>query len=525
MAGVRFSRHVPHRFIRAGIPLLLVASVSAVISVARQMTPAPGLFVLYTPAVIASAVYVGPRASVVAAIASFVAFDIFFIEPLYTITAHDPADWVSLGALLFTGLVTAQLSAIAKRREEAAVESERAAGLLYRIARVMRSPSLEAGVQATADLIRIAVGAEAVTIDAPVGEKTVQVGAGATSVIARVRRVGRFGHGRILTEEDDSGPGFRPRRWIRTRSGLRGADREPYDLYHVRLEAGGSEGWLSVALARGAPALAPGTQRMLLAAAAEIDEAIERERFRLEANEVEVLRREDEIKNALLNTVSHDLRTPLAAIMAAAESLRSDVPWSDEDREDFLLSISEEATRLDRLVRHLLDLSRIEAGTLQLQREWHDPDDAVRATVARLREQWPGRAIAVASTGNLPPARIDPIAIGEAIVNLIENACRHTPPTTTITVHVTADGGTLRLTVEDDGPGIPPEELGRMFRPFERARGLRDRRGTGLGLAVTQALVEAHGGTITASNRPEGGARFTIELPDALSAPGAVAVR
>lgn len=501
-----------------------MAAVCAVIAIARQITPAPGLFVLYIPAVIASAVYVGPRASVVASLASFLAFDLLFIEPLYTLTVADPAEWVSLGALLFTGIVTGQLSAVAKRREASAQASEQAAALLYRIARVMGAPSTEAGLQSTADVILGAVGAEAVTISASVGTEHLEVGAGAERAIARVRGTGRFGSGRILSEADEPG-GFRSRRWIRTRSGFRTGDEPPFDLYHVRLVPAANDGWLSVALPRGAPTLPPDSQRLLLAAAAEIGEAVERERLRREATEVEVLRRADEVKNVLLNTVSHDLRTPLAAIVAAVDSLQSDVKWSDADREDFLASIREEAHRLDRLVRHLLDLSRIEAGTLQLQREWHDAEDVARETGARLREAWPGRSIEVRAELSLPPAHVDPIAIGEVLGNLVENACRHTPSDTRIVIRVERAGSTLRLVVEDDGPGIPPEDLGRLFRPFERARGLRDRRGTGLGLAVAQALVEAHGGRISAENRAGGGARFVIEIPDSLAQPEAVPAR
>ncbi len=504
-------------FLGAALPLALVAAVSAVIALAQRYTPAPTLLVLYLPAVIASAVFVGSRASVVAACASFVAFDVLFVEPRFTVTVSDPDEWVSLAALLLVGLVTGQLAGIARHREAAARQSERAAALLYRIARVMNATALDDGLQETADLIRSAIPARAVTIRGDLAGRRIDVASGPPEVVAIARQRVHARTRRILTERDvEAGrPGVS--HWIKVRPGMRPAARETFDLYHVRLAATPEDGWLVVALDRGTPELDASTKRLLLAAASEIGEAVERERLRREATAVEVLRRADEIKDVLLNTVSHDLRTPLAAIIAAADSLCSEIDWSDEDRRDFLQSIAEEARRLDRLVRHLLDLSRIEAGALSLQLEWHDVDDVVRLATARLREGWPGRSINARLAAQLPPARLDRIAVEEIIGNLVDNACRHTPPETTITIGAEASNGTLRLIVDDDGPGIPPEELPRLFQPFERARGLRDRRGTGLGLAVAHALAAGHGGSIAVANRPEGGARFTVEFPGALA--------
>lgn len=509
------------RIVGVGLPLVLVAAVSLVIALAQRLTPAPTLLVLYLPAVIAAAVFVGSPASVLAALASFVAFDLLFVTPRFRLTVSHPDEWVSLGALLLVGLVTGQLAALARRREAAARQSERAAALLYRVARVMNAPALDAGLHETADLIREEVHAHAVAIHATPGGQRIDVASGTEGAAAFARQQLHARTRRILTDRDADSDGPRSSRWIKVLPGIRQQPRQRFDLYHVRISAVPEDGWLVVVLDRGAPALDAGTKRLLLAAASEVSEAIERERLRREATEVELLRSADEVKNVLLNTVSHDLRTPLAAIVAAADSLRSDIAWSDEDREDFLVSIAEEARRLDGLVRHLLDLSRIESGALSLQLDWHDVEDVVRLAAARLREAWPGRSITVAVPADLPPARLDRIVVQEIIANLVDNACRHTPPETVIAIRVEvgveAQKAALRIAVEDDGPGIRPEELPYLFQPFERARGLRDRRGTGLGLAVANALAAGHGGTITASNRPEGGARFVLELPGAFA--------
>lgn len=496
------------------VPLALVAAVSAVVALAQLFTQAPTLLVLYLPAVIGSAVFVGSRASVVAAITSFLAFNVLFVEPRFALAVANTDEWFSLGALLLTGLVTGQLAALARRREAAALRSEHAASLLYRVARVMNARTFGDGLQETADVIRGAVGAQAAMITAALPGQRFDVASGPDDVIVAARYLRHDVAGIVLVEgEDHSLPSPDTSGDPSTES----VEHPPFDMYHVRIAADAEDGWLSVALDRGSPQLDPGTQRLLLAAASEIGEALDRERLRREATEVELLRRADEVKNDLLNTVSHDLRTPLATIMAAADSLGSEISWDEEDRRDFLQSISDETRRLDRLVRHLLDLSRIEAGALSLQREWHDIDDAVRLTVSRQRDAWPDRTIDVCCDPDLPPASIDRIAMDEAIGNLVENAVRHTPMDTRITVRVHRRSSLLTITVEDDGPGIPAADLSRLFQPFERARGLRDRRGTGLGLAVANALVQGHGGTLSASNREDGGARFTIELPGALA--------
>lgn len=497
------------------VPLVLVGAVSAVIALAQLFTTAPTLLVLYLPAVISSAVFVGSRASVVAAVASFLAFNVLFVEPRFALLVANSDEWVSLGALLLTGLVTGQLAALARRREAAAHRSERAASLLYRIARVMSARTLGEGLQETADVIREAVGAQVSTIRVALPDERFEVASVSGDLVDATRHLGHDISGVILVDHDDSANSPEGVQDAGTTRGVNG--HPPSDLYHVRIPATPDDGWLSVALELGTPSLDAGTRRLLLAAASEIGEALDRERLRREATEVELLRRADDVKNDLLNTVSHDLRTPLATIMAATDSLQSEIPWDEEDRRDFLQSIADEARRLDRLVRHLLDLSRIEAGALSLQLEWHDVDDVVRLIVSRLRDTWPDRRIDVCCDPELPPAHIDRIAMDEAVGNLVENAVRHTPPETMITVRVETRASLLMITVEDDGPGVPTTQLPRLFQPFERARGLRDRRGTGLGLAVADALVWGHRGTLSASNRPGGGACFTIEIPDALA--------
>jgi two-component system sensor histidine kinase KdpD len=255
--------------------------------------------------------------------------------------------------------------------------------------------------------------------------------------------------------------------------------------------------------------------RLVSAAAAQIGLAIERARLREEATEAEILRRTDELRRALLNAVSHDLRTPLATIMASAGSLRQrDVAWTEDERQGFAQAIEEEAERLNRLVGNLLDLSRIEAGSLRPQQSWQDFEAIIEDVAERLRPVTREHRLRIDVPPDLAPIWVDPVEIGEVLYNLVENAAKYAPPETEISLEVRPDGGALRVSVSDRGPGVPATAVPHLFDPFYRVVDGRPRRqGLGLGLAIVKGLVEAHGGRVWAENRAEGGARFTFTLP------------
>ena len=244
----------------------------------------------------------------------------------------------------------------------------------------------------------------------------------------------------------------------------------------------------------------------------------ERDRLRERATEAEVLRRADELKTALLGAVSHDLRTPLASIIASAGSLRQpDVVWTDVERESFLSDIEGEARRLARIVANLLDLSRMESGTLRPERGWYDLAALVDDVLGRLRAVTRDHPIRVHASDDMPPVPLDYVEIDQVLSNLVENAARHTPAGTEISIVIEHHDGDALVTVSDGGPGIPEPALAHLFDPFVRAAQRKGGPGgVGLGLAIARGLVEAHGGRITATNRAGGGATFRFTLPLAL---------
>jgi two-component system sensor histidine kinase KdpD len=284
-------------------------------------------------------------------------------------------------------------------------------------------------------------------------------------------------------------------------------------VHAVPLQAGGRRiGTLAIIRASREPRSAD--DRILASVATQLAGASERSRLRQRATDAEVLRRADELKSALLGAVSHDLRTPLASIVASAGSLRqTDVRWTDAERESFLADIEHEARRLSRIVSNLLDLSRMESGTLHPERSWYDLAALIDDVVGRLRPLTEKHHLEVHVPEDFPPISLDYVEIDQVLSNLIENAARHTRPGTAITVSAAIEGREAVVEVADHGPGVPSDALDRVFEPFFRGSSGGAPRGTGLGLAVARGLVEAHGGQISVRNRAGGGAIFRFTLP------------
>jgi two-component system sensor histidine kinase KdpD len=250
--------------------------------------------------------------------------------------------------------------------------------------------------------------------------------------------------------------------------------------------------------------------------------AIEHERLFEEEQHAAIARESDRLKSALLSSVSHDLRTPLAGIKAAASSLlQTDIVWSEDDRRAFIVDVDTEVDRLSRLVSNLLDLSRIEAGALKPAREWEDVGELVTRVARRMEAHIAGHPIQVEIPANLPNILVDPVHLEQAVANLIENAAKYSPAGTDVSIRAGMGrypAPELTIAVSDRGPGIPAEEQQRIFDKFYRITGSGGHiGGTGMGLAIVKGLIEANGGTIGVSASPDDGTTFTIVFPTAES--------
>jgi two-component system sensor histidine kinase KdpD len=322
-------------------------------------------------------------------------------------------------------------------------------------------------------------------------------------------------------------PGDEPAEWVRVHAPKRSQSATPgrdENVYRVVIAARGQAlGAIWVLRPRSLGDPDDGERRVLAAAADQIGGALERERLAREATAVEISRRSDALKSALLDSVSHDLRTPLASIRAAAGTLMDpDIDWPPAQRREIAASIDREAEWLNRLVTNLLDMSRIEAGELKPNLAAFEVGDLVDHSIQRFAAAETGRRVEVDLAPELPPVLADEVFFGQVLGNILDNAAKYAGPDAPIKVSARSEkGGLVRLTVEDGGPGVPDDALPRLFEKFYRVprKGEGSRRGTGIGLSVVRGMVDAMGGTVTARPSALGGLAVDVELRAATGQP------
>jgi two-component system sensor histidine kinase KdpD len=492
------------------VPALAAATLG--VAVMEAYVGVPDASAVYLVAVVATAFATGTVGAVISAVVAFLLYDFLFVEPLHTFTVADPVDWLNLFLLLFVGIVVGQLTALQRSRAEDARAREREARALFRVSRSL----------ATRDSMRVVLATIATTLRDETRMERVWIALGGDDARERVV-ADTAADARALIPPVHQVlrrmPGDEPARWLRVhRPSQPRAPRVEVgpEAFRVRVEDGG-EALGSIWALRGRREGEPdGTETRLLAASADqIGQALAHDRLEAEAQAAAIARESDALKSALLQSVSHDLRTPLATIRAAAGTLRPGSPLSDADRAESADAIDREVEYLDRLVTNLLDLSRIEAGVLRAERDVFDLEDLVGRTIDRLRRRIAGRSLEVSLAA--PPVEVDPVFVDEAVTNILENAVKYTPPDARIRVaaDLVGDGPFVRLTIEDAGPGVPEETLPRLFDKFYRVPGSPrgSRSGTGIGLAVARGLVEATGGAVAARRSDLGGLAIDVDLP------------
>ncbi|MBI2863219.1 MAG: DUF4118 domain-containing protein [Chloroflexi bacterium] len=498
-----------------------IALMTVLIGLILSLSAIPNISMLYLVVVLAISVAFGRGPAVFASILAFLAIDWFRTEPLHTFTVGNPAEWIALGLFLLTAIVTGQLAAGQRRRAQEAEQRKREAVVLYDLVRLMNGPDLEQALNAAAARLRDELQLSAVAIEIAAGATGIARAAvgegGALELVRRRTAVDSqvLGQGPLPTGELRGAPG----RWIRIvppRAKGTGGTVDARRMQVVPVTVKGRRVGELLIMRREREAKSTlANDRLLSAAANQLGAAADRVRLQREVTETEILRRTDELKTALLNAVSHDLRTPLASIIASAGSLRQrDVAWTEEERREFAETIEEEALRLNQIVGNLLDLSRIEGGNLRPEKGWYDLGALVDDVLGRLRPLVAGRQTVVDIPDDLPPVFFDYVEIDQVLSNLIENATKYTKAGTETRISARTNNTEVQVEVADRGPGIPSSALLHLFEPFYRvAREGSRSKGTGLGLAVAKGLVEAHGGRMWAENRTGGGARFVFTLP------------
>ncbi|WP_421931405.1 sensor histidine kinase [Phenylobacterium sp.] len=476
-----------------GASAILVAAANLIAHLAADQLTGANLAMLFLASVLLSAFWFGLGPALLAACAAALSYNFFFLVPRLSFRIERPADLLTFVVFFavatstgwLAARVRAQARSAARRARELAALLEASRGLSAaaspdEAARILaQQAGLAAGRAAIvllpeADALRLAAGPEGLTELAD------------TTRIA-ARQAWETGAG----SADQAGWSLRPLQGLRERVGVIGL--------------------------RGASPLSPEQEGLLTALLHQGAVALERANLAAAAAEVDALRKADHLRSALLNSISHDFRTPLATVLGASTTLLDyEASLKPGVRRDLLQSIAEAARRLNRYVGDLLDMSRLEGGALTPRRELTDVRAVLASALARLEAGLEGRRITRDFAPQLSPVSADPMLLEQAVLNIIENAAAYSPPGASIELAAHEDMGHVLISIEDQGPGIPPEGLDKVFDRFRRLEQPTDRgRGLGLGLSIAKGFVEAMGGRIAATSPvAEGrGTRILIVLP------------
>jgi len=478
-----------------------------------------GLIFLLLSFVLALGLGAGPAA--LAAVLSFVAYDFFLIPPYNTFTVANADHVLALFVYLGVAITTGQLVARVRERTDAAVREQHRARMLYELnAALVGGVTLDAILGTIVEQVVHVYGSAGCRILLPNGDEVLAVRAGfPASVDGKIDRRQLAMAAYAMETRQAAGQGAVSRRVrlphapgapVTSSVQRKGAD----VLYLPIATAARAVGVLEVSGRPGGGRFSEEDTRLLTTFADQAALALDRTRLTDEAARAAALEQSDELKSALLAAVSHDLRTPLAAIKASATSLLDQsVAWDESARSEFLEAIDEETDRLTLMVGNLLDLSRIEGGALRPDREWYDVAELVHDVAGRLTNQASRHDLRIEIEPELPLAYFDYIEIAQVLMNLGENAVKYTPPGTRITLAAARMGGDFVFQVRDTGPGIGPRQLPQLFEKFYRGERTTRVPGTGIGLAISKGLVEAHGGALTVESHLGEGSTFRFTIP------------
>jgi two-component system sensor histidine kinase KdpD len=495
-------KDVPPPLLAYAGSLAMVAAATVIGLLLGQISLGPSnVGLVYLVAILMSSIRYGLLPSLFAVVVSSLSYNFFFFPPIYNLTITDPGNII---AVFFFGLVAFIASNLAVRvRSQAAVTSERAAMVenLYLFSRKLAGVfTLDDLLWATSFQIAQMLKVQVVIL-LPDGE-TLAVRAG-------------FPPDDILDDADMAAAKWA---WEHATPAGRGADTLPgaKRLFLPMRTARGVIGIIGLDSDGDGPLLSPDQRRLFDALADQAAVSIERIKLAEDVERARVAAETERLRAALLTSISHDLRTPLASILGSATSLRRGRNILDDDAQDELVStIQEESERLNRFIANLLDMTRLESGAIRPNLELVDLSDVVGSAIRRAGSVLTTHRVDVEIPTDLPALKLDPVLFEQVLFNLLDNAAKYSPPDTAVKLFARRDETAVLVEVVDEGAGIPPSDLEHVFDKFYRVQATdRQRAGTGLGLAICRGIVEALGGTIHATNRRDrSGAMFVIRLP------------
>ena len=486
--------------------LLLMIFATLLGHVVHSFFSPANIIMIYLLCVVVTAVFWGFGPSVLICIASVLLWDFFFVKPHLTFAVEDTQYIFAFITLLLVGLTISYLTTRIRQRTEAAQSRESETATLYALSRTMAAViGLDSTIRAITDSTRETFGLDAVIFLPDVQNKgglkphvnNPDIAVGDNEVAAAVWC---FQHQKVVGQGTDTLPNARAR-------------------YLPLSTARGTVGVLAL-LVTDASRFSIQQTRLLEAYADLAAVAIERTQFAEKARGAEVLQATEKLQTALLNSISHDLRTPLVSVIGVLSSLQEEgIDLDDAARRNLIQVAREEAERLNHLITNLLDVTRLEAGALKVSRQPCDVEDITGAALEQLGSRSDKRPVRIELAEGLPFVSADFGLIVQVLVNILENAFKYSPPGSPVEITGRQTGHQVEIEVADRGVGIPPEDLLRIFDKFYRVERPDSVVGTGLGLAICKGIAEAHGGSITAEIRPGGGTivRLTLPMADAAS--------
>jgi two-component system sensor histidine kinase KdpD len=459
------------------------------------------LIMVYLVGVVVTAIQCGRGPALLASILSVLAFDFLFIPPRFTFAVADVQYFVTFAVMFLVALVISHLTALIRQQAEAARLQEQQTAAMHALSRQLAS------TRGFDNILRVAVKHISEILESQI-----------LALLPDEKGVVRAAAGDETIVSKDIRKELSVAQWTYNAGQMAGWGTQTLpttDILYVPLEAvNATLGVLALRRRDPKRLLSPEQVRLLESLAKQVALALEVERLQETTLDAQIAMETERLRSALLRAFTHDFQTPLAAIMGSASSLINlPGPVGDKLAQEMLANIYDEAERLSRLVNNLLDMAKLESGSLKLHQELQPLEEVVGAALNRLEKKLADRPLTISLPPGLPMVPLDSALAEHLFLNLLENALKYTPPGSPLAISAVPKGREIEVEVADRGPGFPPEDLDKIFDAFYR--GARDfgQKGYGLGLSICRAIVEAHGGRIWAENRADGGAAIRFTLP------------
>ena len=458
------------------------------------------LAMVYLLGVVFAAMRLGQGPAILVSILGVAVFDFLFVPPYFSFAVSDSQYLLTFVAMLTVALTTSYLMTNVRYQARIAAHRERRATILYAMGRELSACRDEE------DVAKVAV-------------RHIHAEFGGSNAILFPDDTGRLAHpAGVPLDESLRGCDLAVAQWVHDHNEVAGKGTHTLaGANAVYFPLASMERVLGVMVVRPLNLrriYLPEQKKLLDSFLDQITQAIERTRLAEQAKAASVQMEAERLRNSLLSAISHDLRTPLATIVGSASAVvEGHGQLTPQDRLELEKAILNEAVRMSNLINNILNMARLDVGVVKLNRQWHTLEDIVGTVLTRLAKPLEGRAVKLPPLGGLALVYVDSVMIEQVLVNLLENAVRYTPPESPIDIGVERTPFAVTISVADRGPGIPAGEEKLIFEKFHRARLESAQSGVGLGLAICRAIVEVHGGWISARNRGTGGAEFTFGLP------------